>query len=424
VSAQRLDCLSVPAERRDIKADLHAGFPYRLPHAATVGELLARLVLPLAPKKGLITDLDDTLWRGVVGEVGAAGVSWDLDHHSQVHGLYQQLLRSLAASGVLLAVASKNDRAVVDEVYRRDDFVLPPRRIFPHEIHWGRKSASVGRILRAWNVGADSVVYVDDSPLELAEVKAAYPQVECLQFPTHDAQAAYALLERLRDLFGKSTILPEDSLRMTSLRSAQTLREEREATGGSEDGFLEGLDAEIVVSFAKLNPDPRALELVNKTNQFNLNGRRFTETAWHAYLQQPAMLLALVAYQDKFGPLGKIAVITGQPKDKTLRIDTWVMSCRAFSRRIEHQCLQVLFDRFGAREVIFAFEPTPRNGPLREFLQAIAGRPPEEGMCLSRDAFLRSCPRLFARVKELADGGSSIPAAAVLPGCLPQVERR
>jgi FkbH-like protein len=424
VSAQRLDCLSAPGERRDVKAEIHSGFPYRLPHAAAVGELLARLVLPPVPKKGLITDLDDTLWRGLVGEVGAAGVFWDLEHHGQIHGLYQQLLASLAASGLLLAVASKNDRALVDEVFRREDFLVPSARIFPIEIHWHRKSESVGRILRAWNIPADSVVFVDDSPMELAEVKAAHPEVECVVFPTHDAQAAYVLLERLRDLFGKEKVFAEDSIRLDSLRRAQALRDAREAASGSGAGFIQQLEAEITLNFNKANPDPRAFELVNKTNQFNLNGRRYTEAAWHAYLKQPTTFLGLVAYQDKYGPLGKIAVIAGRAEASTLTIDTWVMSCRALCRQIEHQCLQVLFERYDVQEITLAFEATPRNGPLREFLEDLAGAAPKAGMRITREAFVRRCPRLFSKVKELTDGGSSMPAAAVLPGGLSQVERR
>ena len=109
VNPQRLDALSPPAERLDVKAELMSGFPYRTAHASVVAELLAEPLKPVMPKKGLITDLDDTLWRGILGEVGAHGVTWDLDHYSHMHGLYQQLLNSLAEAGVLIGVASKND---------------------------------------------------------------------------------------------------------------------------------------------------------------------------------------------------------------------------------------------------------------------------------------------------------------------------
>src|SRR5207245_3723526 len=96
VNPQLLDQRSPPGDRLDVQSELMSGFPYRLAHASTVAQLLARLLRPPTPKKGLITDLDDTLWRGIVGEVGREGISWEQDHHSHLHVLYQQLLRSLA----------------------------------------------------------------------------------------------------------------------------------------------------------------------------------------------------------------------------------------------------------------------------------------------------------------------------------------
>src|SRR4029077_61081 len=106
--------------------------------------------------------------------------------------LYQQMLVALSEAGVLIAVASKNDPEAVEEAFQRQDLILPRDRIYPMEIHWGPKSESVGRILRAWNVAADAVVFVDDSPMELAEVKATHPEIGALVFPAHDEQAAYA----------------------------------------------------------------------------------------------------------------------------------------------------------------------------------------------------------------------------------------
>src|SRR5882762_1856679 len=119
---QRLDALSL-SRRLDVNSDLSAGFPYTLSHASALAEVLAALVLNPQPKKGLITDLDDTLWRGILGEVGVQGISWDLDNHSQTHALYQQLLHSLAASGTLIAVASRSDRSLVEEAFAERDTI-------------------------------------------------------------------------------------------------------------------------------------------------------------------------------------------------------------------------------------------------------------------------------------------------------------
>src|SRR2546425_3013186 len=212
INEQRLDSASPLAQRLDVKSELTAGFPYSITHANEVADLLAQLIRPVPSKKGLITDLDDTLWRGLLGEVGVTGISWDLDNHTHIHAMYQQLLAALAESGVLIGVASKNDRHLVNEAFERDDLLLPRDYLFPLEVNWGEKSRAVGNILRAWNVSADSVVFVDDNALELAEVKSLYPEIECLLFPRNDNQAAYELFEKLRDLFGKQTIVEEDAI--------------------------------------------------------------------------------------------------------------------------------------------------------------------------------------------------------------------
>jgi FkbH-like protein len=401
VNPQRLDQCSPLPNRLDVKAELAFGFPYRVPHASVVAELLARLLQPPAPKKGLITDLDDTLWHGILGEDGPQGVSWDLDHHSQIHALYQQLLDSLAEAGVLIAVASKNDPVLAEEAFRRDDLILAKKSIFPLEISWGSKVEAVGRILRKWNVDPDSVVFVDDSAMEVAEVKAAYPDIECLLFLRQDDQAVYALLERLRDLFGKNTITEEDALRRESLRTPSAIAAEVTVPSAARGVFLEQADAEVFVSFAKDPADPRPFELVNKTNQFNLNGKRWAEAAWRAHLQDPAAFVLVAAYQDKFGPLGKIAVVAGRRQDHGLSVETWVMSCRAFGRRIEHQCLEQLFRKFGPEALVFDYQPTPRNGPLREFLEGCLGRPPAPWCRLTKAVFAKHCPALFHRVTEV-----------------------
>ncbi|MQF67152.1 HAD-IIIC family phosphatase [SAR202 cluster bacterium AD-802-F09_MRT_200m] len=405
INSQRLDRLSPPADRLDVKSELYSGFPYRLPHASAMAELLSDLAAPVAAKKGLITDLDDTLWRGILGDEGPDGVSWDLDRHSHIHGLYQQLLRSLSDAGVLIAVASKNDPELVEQAFKRQDLILQSEHLFPMDVHWGPKSDSIGRILGEWNIGADSVVFVDDSPMELAEVKSAHPDVECLQFPTDRDQAVYSLLEQLGDLFAKDRVSEEDSIRLASVRQGSTLREAAEKTGGISDEFLENSEGKVSVSFCKEPLDPRGLELVNKTNQFNLNGRRIREGEWSSNMKKAESFLLLVAYEDKYGPLGKIAVVTGAHQSGALTVKTWVLSCRAFSRRIEYKCLELLFEKFGVDEIAFDFEATPRNGPMQEFFTKFSERLASSGdgkpVRISKDTFQTNCPRLFHQTKEL-----------------------
>ncbi len=201
VNGQRLDENSPMGKRLDLRTEITQGFPYKTSHASVIGQLLAELVSRHEPKKGLITDLDDTLWAGILGEVGVEGVHWHLAEHAQLHGLYQQFLASLASAGILIAVASKNDAALVDQAFERDDLLLSKTSVFPIEAHWRPKSESVQRILKTWNVLAESVVFVDDSPMEVAEVQNAFPKMECLLFPKEDYAAFLGLMTRLRDRF-------------------------------------------------------------------------------------------------------------------------------------------------------------------------------------------------------------------------------
>ena len=407
VNRQRLAEDSPAAARFDCKSDLLTGIPYTLAHADRVAAALARLLSPPAPKKGLITDLDDTLWNGLAGEIGPDQVSWDLASHHQLHGLYQKLLASLAEEGVLIGVASKNDADVVRQALARPDILIPPARIFPVEAHWDAKSGSVERILQTWNIAAESVVFVDDSPMELAEVAAAHPGIECLAFPADDPAAGYTFLCRLRDLFGKPRVAEEDALRIESIRHGTVFRKAAAGDGASAEAFLRNAEAAIRLELNRAAADPRALELVNKANQFNLNGRRFTEAEWRATLTRPGALSVTVSYQDKFGQLGKIAVIEARREDDALHVGSWVMSCRAFARRIEHQCLQVLFDRTGARELVLRFAPTPKNGPLRQFLASITGAEPEGRVVITRGQFAAKCPPLYHKVEEVQPGAQS-----------------
>ncbi len=402
LSAQELDRVSPPGSRWDIGGDLRSGFPYKLAHAAQMASLVAQILCPPAPKKGVITDLDGTLWSGIVGEIGEENISWDLDHHSQHHGLYQLLLRSLAETGVLVAAASKNDPETVHKAFSRGDLLIPAELIFPFEVHWDRKSLSVARILQRWNVGPESVVFVDESPLEVAEVQAAFPAMECICFPQDDPAAVVELLYGLRDRFGKPALSVEDTLRRQSLRDSQPLLQELEANGGTAADLLRDARAEITISYGNHLNDPRPLELVNKTNQFNLNGRRWTQAEWRALHEGPGGFQMVVSYQDNYSTLGKIAVLAGRRDGPELRVAVWVMSCRAFSRQIEYGCLAALLTHYGADRIVFDFAGTERNGPMRAFLERVAGQAPIGSVRLTAAQFRARSPRLYHQVWETA----------------------
>jgi len=390
------------AQSFDFKSELQTGFPYTVSGASSLAATVSRALVGGGPKKGLITDLDDTLWSGLLGEVGIEGVSWTLERGAQVHGIYQQLLNGFASGGTLLAIASKNDATLVNEALEQLDLVIDKENLYPIEVSWRAKSEAVRKILDRWNIGASDVVFIDDSPMELAEVKRAFPEIECVLFNAADYGYSYELFFKLQDLFGKLQISAEDRLRLPSIKRQELLRDEREQAK-SEDEFLEELGAALTVRFSKNFAESRPLELVNKTNQFNLNGVRFDSASWKQLSKDPRRYLVLVDYKDKFGPLGVIAVATGIRSGGTLNIDSWVMSCRAFSRRIEYATVNAIFSNLSVDSIEFKFSPTERNAPIQEYLGRVLGRNPEGSIRVSKVDFYKICPPLHHTVNIHAD---------------------
>lgn len=401
LSVQMLDSISPPGERHDIEAELLTGFPYRLFHASALASTVARLAANPTRKKGLITDLDDTLWRGIAGEDDIGQKLYDSHHHTQLHAFYQRFLGALAGEGVLIGAATKNDPETAATAMQRTDLALPSSAIFPIEATWKPKSQSVARILERWNIGAGSVVFVDDNVLELAEMQRAYPEMECLQFPTSDGEALYKLIVRLRDLFGKAFLLEEDTIRTQSLRKPNP--KTNDSSEPDTPNYLGDLHAEITFNFAKSPPDPRAFELVSKVNQFNLNGRRCSERAWHASLLEPEAYFLMASYRDRFGPLGQVAVMAGSMRGRTLIVSTWVMSCRAFSRQIEYRCLSKMLEQCEAEEVQFAYKETGKNKPFSEALKNLLEGDPYPDCTIPR-GFLEERLREILELREVVNG--------------------
>jgi FkbH-like protein len=232
--------------------------------------------------------------------------------------------------------------------------------------------------------------------MELAEVKTVHPGIECLLFSREPGELL-PLLESLRDWFAKDAVSPEDLIRSESIRSAAVWRAAVSGPNAAFEEFLSQTEAHIKLCVGKPRETRRAFELANKTNQFNLNGRRYTEAEWDAYLARSGTFLTTIAYEDKFGPLGVIMAALGEAKGDSVRLGAWVMSCRAFARRIEHQFVRLLFAQCGAAEIVFDYAETARNSPLREFLAAF--HQPAAGFRLSKEEFERACPRLFHAVE-------------------------
>ncbi len=388
--------------RFDAAMELRAGFPYTIPHASAVAGQVVKLLFSPMPMKGLITDLDETLWSGIVGEVGVHGVSWSLAEHAQIHGLYQQMLHHLSEMGVLLAVASKNELSVVEAALQREDLLVPAKSLFPICANWGPKSDSVAEILRIWNIGAESVVFIDDSAMEIEEVRTAFPAMTCLQFSKKEPATTLEILRQLRDLFGKAAVHQEDTLRAASIRANASIQG---AAGSAKAEFVRGLQGRLTFDCRKDPSNKRLLELINKTNQFNLNGVRVSEGEWMRHLADPASIAVSISYEDKFGPLGVIGVVAGKQAGRHLEVSTWVMSCRAFSRRIEYHTLQHLFQSCGVDSISLCSRSTERNEPLQQFLQLVgASADGTEKRVVLREAFLQVEHELPHRVTVREEG--------------------
>jgi FkbH-like protein len=381
----RIATESPAALRGDPGMALAAGFPFSSEHASALSLGLIELAFPRPVKKGLITDLDDTLWAGLVGEIGPAAVSWSQAERTQLHGLYQSSLRQLSEAGVLLAIASKNDKEAATAALARKDLGLDPESFYPVAVSWGPKSQAVTAILRTWNVAADAVVVVDDSRMELEEIRRVHPEITCLEFAPKDPRRSLALLLELRDLFGKPVVLAEDRLRAASIRTGAAF--EAGKASGDLQGFLEGLEGTVTFDARKRADDERLLELLNKTNQFNLNGVRMSAGEWLRLLRDEAQLVVGVAYADRYGALGTIGLLAGRIGSGVLHVEHWVLSCRAFSRRIEDHMLAYLFDHGGCERLRLAHRATAKNGPVREFLGRLGVAPEPDGSIeLRRDA--------------------------------------
>ena len=218
-------------------------------------------------------------------------------------------------------------------------------------------------------------------------------------FPKDDYNAGLEMLWHLRDCCSKERVSADDAVRLDSIRKSAEFREQASGDTAPES-FLQQIGAVVTFDFGA-GEQPRVLELVNKTNQFNLNGRRYTEADWRKMLAKPDAICVAVSYEDKFGPLGTIAVAAGHVRGGRLDVESWVMSCRAFARRIEHQTLKMLFESTGVGEVALDFTTTAKNGPLREFFAGVLGEEPRSQFRLTRAQFDARCPALYHEVREM-----------------------
>jgi FkbH-like protein len=322
-------------------------------------------------KKVVVLDLDDTLWGGIVGDVG-----WEklrLGGHDPIGEAFvdfQKKLKRLVNRGILLAIVSKNEETVALEAIRcHPEMVLKPEDFAGWKINWQDKAANIVDLLDSLNLGLDSVVFLDDNPFERARVREALPQVLVPELPSDPMHYASFLCD-LR-CFDNPTISKEDRVR-TSMYVADRSRVGLKAEVGSIEKWLEMLDLGVVIEPLTDANLERAAQLFNKTNQMNLSTRRLTATELSAWAKAEGHRLWTFRVSDKFGDYGLCGIASFVQEDSKGRFLDFVLSCRVMGRGVEESMLCTVIHHaksLGCQELYAEFIPTAKNVPCERWFQ-------------------------------------------------------
>jgi FkbH-like protein len=317
-------------------------------------------------RKCIVLDLDNTLWGGVVGEDGIEGIQLGADAPGNAFVAFQRELERLWHRGILLAVCSKNNLDDAMPVFERHPaMVLKREHIAAQRINWQPKSANIRELAAELNIGLDSLVFLDDNPVERAAVRAELPDVLVPELPTDPSQYRAALLELL--VFDSLALTTEDRQR-GKLYAEQAQRREFEASvqGASIADYLAGLNMLVEIEPVNAATLPRVAQLTNKTNQFNLTTRRYSEADIVAMREGGSAVLGM-RVTDRFGDNGLVGVaILGPASDGARAVDTLLLSCRVMGRGVETALLAYLAEqtrRDGATVLRGEFIPTAKNAP-------------------------------------------------------------
>lgn len=339
--------------------------PFSEDGAGALGMHLASGVraVTTGPKKVLVLDLDNTLWGGVVGETGPLGVTLGESPDGEAFRAFQTYAKGLAKRGVVLAVCSKNNLDDAREPFGTNpDMVLTLDDFAAFEASWDPKPMAIERIAETLRLGLDSFVFFDDNPAEREHVRQALPSVEVVDVPTDPSGYVRALESGL--WFEAVQVTGADRQRVEQYATERKRRDAAQSFGSIEDylGSLEMVGDIRGIDDADMQ---RVVQLLGKTNQFNLTTRRHTEADVRSMLGEPGAIGLTLRLSDKFGDHGLVSVMLGVPEDQgTLRIDTWLMSCRVISRTAEQFMLDTMLTRaaeLGHRRVMGEYVPTKKN---------------------------------------------------------------
>lgn len=324
-------------------------------------------------KKCLVLDLDNTLWGGVLGEDGISGIKMSGDYPGNAFMYFQEAIISLADSGVIIALCSKNNEADVKELWEKNPFVkLGPKHIAAYRINWQNKAVNIRELAKELNIGLDSMVFVDDNPTERELVRQQLPMVAVPEFP----RRPYGLMEFYTSLvnnYFRTYRLTNEDLAKTAQYKANAQRASEQAKFSDLTDFIRSLGIHIEIAKANEFNIPRIAQMTQKTNQFNLTTHRYSEADIHAFIDKGADVYC-ISVSDKFGDNGITGEIIVSADGEIANIDTLLLSCRILGKDIEKafvkSILNILFDK-GIRTVRAKYITTPKNAQVADFYDKI-----------------------------------------------------
>ncbi len=322
-------------------------------------------------KKAVVCDLDNTLWGGVIGEAGPEGVELGSETPAgMAYAAFGAYLGMLSRRGILLNVASKNEEAAALSGLARADSPLKREDFLCFEAHWGQKSQSVAKIAKALNIGTDSLVFVDDNPAEREEVRRALPMVAAP--PIAQPEDSIRLLDRAG--YFEVTALSADDVGRGDMYRQNARRQAEESSYENYADYLKSL--EMTADIAPFAPETlqRVTQLINKTNQFNLTTRRYTEEEVRRCAASPEYITLAGRLRDKFGDNGITSALIARVEGEAARVELWVMSCRVFARHFEYALFDALVQRARARGIKHLYGhwiPTAKNLLVKDFYATI-----------------------------------------------------
>jgi FkbH-like protein len=322
------------------------------------------------PKKALVLDLDNTLWGGVVGETGALGVALGESADGEAYRAFQKHVKALSKRGIVLAIASKNNPADGREPFEKNpEMVLGLDDIAASEINWEPKGTTIRRLAETLSLGLDSFVFFDDNPAEREQVRQSIPEVAVANVPADPAEYTRALEA---GLWFETTSLTEADHERAKQYAVERKRRELQQSVGTMEDYLRSLEMRAEVREIDEADLMRVVQLLAKTNQFNLTTRRHSGDDVMRLLASPNAIGLTLRVEDRFGDHGLIGVLIAVPADDdpgVLTVDSSLMSCRVIGRTVEEFFIGELLERareLGFRTIRGEYIPTKKNALVSE----------------------------------------------------------